>query len=348
MKWIVGYQMREDDGFLSSLLSHAKDIREVYFSWGDLPNGRRALSDAQESTLFEQQLRQREDLTRLSRAGISMNLLFNGNCYGRDSQSRAFFHKIGNTVDYIRRAFGLASVTTSSPLIARFVRENFEGIDVRASVNMEIGSPEGASYVAKYFDSLYVKRECNRSFAALRKMKAWCEANGKEMYLLANSGCLNFCSAHTFHDNLVAHEAEIAQMDNGYDFRGVCWEFLDARENKSALLTRTNFIRPEDVPLYEEFTSAMKLATRINRDPVRILESYTRGRYSGGVQALLEPDHSGVLYPRVLENGRLPKDFGKRVATCDKSCATCGYCDRAFEQACTDIGGYVYADSKND
>ena len=37
-----------------------------------------------------------------------------------------------------------------------------------------------------------------------------CDAEGKELYMLANSGCLNNCSAHVFHDNLVAHEAQIA------------------------------------------------------------------------------------------------------------------------------------------
>ena len=29
-----------------------------------------------------------------------------------------------------------------------------------------------------------------------------------------NSGCLNNCSVHVFHDNLVSHESEIAAMDN--------------------------------------------------------------------------------------------------------------------------------------
>jgi hypothetical protein len=136
-----------------------------------------------------------------------------------------------NLIDYISREYVLSSVTTSSILIAKFIKSNFEDIDVRASVNMEIGSVEGMSYVSDYFDSFYVRRELNRNLPMLLRLRKWCDENGKQMYLLANSGCLNNCSAHIFHDNLVAHEAEISAMDNGYQFRGVCWDFLSDENN---------------------------------------------------------------------------------------------------------------------
>ena len=96
---------------------------------------------------------------------------------------------------------------------------------------MEIGSTEGISYVSNLFDSFYVKRELNRNLNELSRLRKWCDSNGKQMYILANSGCLNNCSAHIFHDNLVAHEAEISAMDNGYQFNGICWEFLSDRNN---------------------------------------------------------------------------------------------------------------------
>ena len=102
---------------------------------------------------------------------------------------------------------------------------------MRASVNMEIGTIEGMSYVSKLFDSFYIRRELNKNLPMLLKLRKWCNDHGKEMYLLANSGCLNNCSAHIFHDNLVAHEAEISAMDNGYQFRGVCWDFLSDKKN---------------------------------------------------------------------------------------------------------------------
>ena len=221
MKYIVGLPVSENSAFIDNVIKKREHIKEVYFSFGDSPSGRSALSSVSNMTPFEAEMHQATALRKLCDSGVGLNLLFNANCYGRDAQSRAFFGRVGDLVDYIAREYKLLSVTTSSPLIAKFIKENFDGIDVRASVNMEIGTVEGISYVADYFDSFYVRRELNRNLPMLLKLRKWCDDNGKEMYLLANSGCLNNCSAHVFHDNLVAHESEISAIDNGYQFRGV-------------------------------------------------------------------------------------------------------------------------------
>ena len=119
--------------------------------------------------------------------------------------------------------------------------------------------------------------------------------------LLANSGCLNNCSSHNFHDNLVAHEDEISKMDNAYNFGGICKEFLKNPNNYEKLVDRTNFIRPEDIHLYEGYFVAAKLATRVHSNPNIVLKSYINQKYSGDILRLLEPAHS--IYPYVLENG---------------------------------------------
>jgi len=224
MKFMVGLQNRNDD-FLQSIIQNKEHIYEVYFSWGDFPNGRNNQIEHEMYTSWEMQKWQIDALAKLKEHSIALNLLFNANCYGKFSQSRAFFNKIGNTVDYIKSEFGLQSVTTTSPLIAKFLKNNFQDLDVRASVNMEIGTIQGMEYISEYFDSYYIKREYNRDFETIATLKSWCDENGKKLFMLANSGCLNFCSAHNFHDNLVAHESQIAQMDNAYQFGGICHEY---------------------------------------------------------------------------------------------------------------------------
>ena len=132
-------------------------------------------------------------------------------------------------------------------------------------------------------------------------LHSWCDQNGKTLHILANSGCLNHCSAHIFHDNLVAHEQEIAKMDNAYQFSGICRDYLkDPRHHKS-LIEDTSFIRPEDVQKYEPYFDSIKLATRVHRCPEMVLQTYIRARYSGNILELLEPAHS--IYPYVVENG---------------------------------------------
>ena len=300
MKYTVGLQYA-NDAFLNCIIENKEHIHEVYFAWGDFPNGRSNQLQNAHFTPWELQQRQIECLRALSSEGIKLNLLFNANCYGAESQSRAFFERIGTTMDYIDRSFGLHSVTTTSPLIAKFVKNNFPEVATRASVNMEIGTVQGMDYLAQYFDGYYMKREHNRDLKTVAHLSDWCKANGKSLHMLANSGCLNHCSAHNFHDNLVAHESEIAKMDNAYNFGGICHEYLKDPAHHKSLIEDTNFIRPEDIGKYEPYFEAVKLATRVHRSPESVLRSYIRGSYSGDILRLLEPAHS--IYPYVVENG---------------------------------------------
>ncbi len=302
MKFSVGYRVRADENFVQEIIERKQSVYEVYCSWGTFPSGRNDQTRSAGLTAWEAQAKQISDLETLAKAGIKLNLLFNANCYGELAQSRALFNQVGETLDYASK-FNLSSVTTTSPLIAKFIKQNFEGLDVRASVNMKIGTIHGMEYVAEYFDSYYVQREKNRDFGVLKELRKWCDENGKQMYLLANSGCLNDCSAHTFHDNLVAHEKEIAKMDNGYSFESVCRKYIGKEGNREWLLSGTSYIRPEDVSLYEGLTPAMKLATRVHKNPIRILRAYIdNAKFVGNLTELLEPDHSGTIYPYVLEN----------------------------------------------
>ena len=301
MKYMVGYQIMLDDNFIDQIIQYKEHIYEVYFAWGDIANGRNNQLIMDGLMPHQAQNKQIADLKKLSNNGIKFNLLLNGNCYGRDSQSRAFFTKIGNVTDYIVNEFGLDSITTTSPLIAKFIKNNFRDLEVRASVNMKIGTVEGMDYISGYFDGYYMQREFNRDFDRIMELKSWCDIHNKKLYILANSGCLNNCSAQTFHDNLVAHETEIAAMDNAYEFRGMCNEYLSNPDHYKALIENTNFIRPEDMYLYDDYFVAAKLATRVSKHPANILRSYIKGRYSGNILDILEPAHS--IYPYVLENG---------------------------------------------
>ena len=292
MRFAVGYQPLPT--WIDAIVENRASVAEVYFSFGKTPSGRMAVADED---------RQLEDLGRIADAGIALGLLFNANCYGARALSKAFFAEIGETVDRFASDGALKSVTTTSPLVAKFVKDNFPGIATRASVNMEIGTVEGMEYLADVFDGFYLKRELNRDLDAVRRIGNWCAAEGKSLYVLANSGCLNFCSSHVFHDNLVAHEQELARFDNGYAYRGTCWHWLAKPENRAKWMERTNWIAPEDVGRYEGLCAAMKLATRCNVNPVRVLASYVSGSHVGDIRDLLEPNHAAMWRGRLKGEG---------------------------------------------
>ena len=326
MKLFVGYQMCATDVFLNSILAHKDQIGEVYFSWDTMPSGRSIVGLQRDLHPWEASQRQREELKQIAEAGIGLNLLLNANCYGARSLERSFYQSTGDLIYYLQQEMNLVSVTTTSPVIGRFVRQNFENLEVRASVNMEIGTPEGMDYLADSFDSYYLKRELNRDMAALRRLRRHCNEKGKGLHMLANSGCLNNCSARQFHDNLVAHEQEVARMDNAFTFHSACRSYLGKGSNRQNLLRLSNWVRPEDLHHYEGLIDGVKIATRTSPNPTAILEAYTRRRYSGNVLDLLEPNYAGLFYPEVLNNSAFPPEYFDIRHNCSKNCGDCGYC----------------------
>ena len=333
MNLIVGYQTQPDDRLVKAIVAHRDAVGEVYFAWPGIANGRNTVALREGMTEWEQLERQIADLEALSAAGLRFNLLLNGNCYGRASLSRAFYTKIGDLTDWIEARFGLASITTASPVIARFIRDNFPDIEVRASVNMEIGTREGVEYLADVMDGFYVKRELNRHITEVRAFADFCHRLGKKVYLLANSGCLNHCSCRTFHDNLVSHEAELMQMDNAFAFEGQCRTFLSKGDARRRLIQLSNWIMPRDLPRYEGVVDGFKLATRVSANPELIVYAYASGRFSGNLLQLTEPDFSGLYRPAILSADRMPGDFFEVTSACGRDCDACGYCLDAFDGA---------------
>lgn len=325
MRFSIGYQTNEQ--LKKSILRHPDVIREVYFPWGKFPTGRGVFAG------FEAQKQLEMDLRDYMDAGLSLNWLLNGNCFGRYAQSRILFQEIGDQAQYLINRFSLTSMTTASPLIARFLKNNFPKLEIRASVNMEIGTPEGVEYLLPWFDGFYLKREYNYDLVRLKQMRKFTLDHGKKLYLLANSGCLNYCSARTFHDNLVAHQHEIAEMDNALDFHGVCHLFLNDPANRTRLLEHTSFIRPEDASEFEPYCDGLKLATRTNRNPTDVTEAYAAASWHGNILDLTEPAFSGHFYPEILANDRIPATWLKHRLRCRKNCDRCDYCARIQKQA---------------
>ncbi len=342
MKFTVGYQADEKCLFTDEIIKSREHISEVYFAYGNFPNGRHSAERSFFLTPEQARERQLSDLERISGAGIALNLLLNANCYGERSLERSFYEEIGYTVDYLDGLFGLSSLTTTSPIIAKFIKSNFEKIKVRASVNMDINGAKSMDFIKDYFDSFYLRREYNRNFDEIVRARKWCDDNGKGLYMLANSGCLSFCPLHNFHDNLVAHEEEIAKRDNAFEFHSICRERMSGKEYMHSLICDTSFVRPEDIYLYEGFFDGAKLATRVNPRPVQVLRAYLGRSFSGNLAELLEPDHSKELYPYALENSKLPKDFGEKLLHCGGDCDACGYCKAAFDDALIDMSDFVY------
>ena len=329
----VGYQFCKDSRWIDSIIHFRERIHEVFFSIVGVPNGRTGIPlFAGKFSLEEQKEKLHLDLTKLNDAGLKFNILYNASCYGKDGQSSVFFDNVVKEVEYYRTHFNLESVTTTSPFIAEVIKRNFPTLLTRASINMGISSILAMDYVSNVFDGFYLKQEHNRNISLIRKVKKWCDENGKQLFMLANSGCLNDCAIHFFHNNLAAHSDEISNVDKRYPIRG-CRDYLSRPGKMFSIVRDGNWIRPEDLHLYDGLFTSVKLATRINKCPEKILEAYINGHYSGSIMDLMEPDHSYVMTGKILDNNLFPQDFGEHTGFCSKNCDACSYCKTVFEQA---------------
>ena len=309
IRFSAGYQPpgQAGESFPDIVEDYRESIAEVYFPWPGMPTGRAPIGGRGAREILER------DLRRLKALGVKLNLLLNAGCHGADAISRALADRVRSVVGRLAGSIGLDVVTTASPFIARVVKRAFPDIEVRASVNMRTGTVESLEYLAELFDAFHVQREYNRDLGRLTLLKTWADSRGRRLQILANSGCLPFCSGQAFHDNLVAHGKGVAAKEPADTWNPhLCWNHYRERRNWIVFL-RSTWVRPEDTHGYAPLFPVMKLATRAHDNPRAVIHAYATGRFYGNLPDLLEPGHGPLFAPFIFDNARFPPDWFTRV-----------------------------------
>jgi collagenase-like PrtC family protease len=309
--------------FCETVGEYHEHIEEVYFAAPGTPSGRSPACEDGEIWA---------NLAGLRSLGVKFDLLLNANCYGARAASQELADDVCRTLDTARERCGVDTVTTTSPFVADGLRRNDPELELRASVNMRIGTVQAMEMFADLFDGFYVQRDFNRDLPRLAELRKWTHDRGKKLCILANSGCLAFCPGQTFHDNLVAHEPELQNTPGLRHELLACRRFLSDRNNWRAILAAT-WIRPEDIPQYEHLADVAKLATRMHHNPRIVIAAYARRRFRGNLLDLLEPGYGDQLRGARVDARALPADWFDRTTSCRRDCDTCGYCRDVLEGA---------------
>ena len=313
--------------FVEACTPHVGRIREVFFAWPGVLSCRPAPD-------FTDEVRARmmAVLCWCKANGILLDTLFNCNCYGDIAISPELADLVTRTLGDMD-AVGLFPdiMTTTSPFIATVLRQRFPQVKIRFSVNMRIHGTLGFEPVMELFDSFYASREHHRDLAWLAKLGAWSRAPGKVLGMQVNSGCLRQCPFQTFHDNLHGHN-RLAQSKVGeqFDFSVFRCKTNYERGNYEDFL-RATWIRPEDLPLYEEHVEIVKLATRRHAHPVEVLNAYATYAYDGNLADLMDPVHT---FPKAFDNKAFdttPLWPEVRGCTQANDCTHCGKCTKLLE-----------------
>ena len=317
----VGHFLNAD--FQGACARHLGRIRETFFAWPGVLSCRPAPD-------FTPEVRARmvADLKWARENGILLDTLFNCNCYGDIAIS-------GELADFAERVLGEMDaeglfpdiVTTTSPFLATIFRRRFPSLKLRLSVNMRVHGTVGLEPIMDLFDSFYASRERHRELDWLAALSKWAKENGKILGMQANSGCIRQCPFRQFHDNMHGHN-RIAQSKEGEKFGFsvfLCKENY-ARGRYEDFL-RSTWIRPEDLPEYEELVDVVKLATRRHPHPVEILDAYATYSHDGNLADLMDACHS---FPKSFDNRSFDgcPELWREVRGCKSAndCAHCGRC----------------------
>lgn len=341
IRYSVGFQPSGAEPFSEIVRVYRNSVSEVFFSWPQVGSGRGNIALNSGYADWTVQSRMEQQLKEIKGMGIKLDLLFNSNCYGGYSLSQKLASTVCSVIEYLAQiGCSVDIVTTTSPAIAHTVKKYFPDIELRASVNMKIGTVKGMEYLSDLFDSFHVQRDYNRDMRHLQHLKQWADANNKKLVLLANSGCFVNCSGQIFHDNNVSHESEISEVKNLDDFNPyVCWRQLLDEKNWVKLLQNT-WIRPEDIHHYEGLFDTVKLATRIHERPGLVIDAYAKRRFAGNTLDLFEPTFSGALAPFIIDNTAFPKNWFKKTTECDKMCHKCNYCEEVLKRVLMNTGDF--------
>ena len=330
IRYSVGYRLPDlYDNIADIVTENADGIDEVYFAMPGKASGRSPVGLYEGITAEQAAPYVYHDLQRIRSAGVRLTLLHNAACYGAEAASKTLANRTIEETGQMVEKLGITAVTTTSPYLAKTLKSAFPALEIRASVNMRIGTVEAMEVLQDFFDGFYMQREYNRSPAHIRRLRKWCDDHGKRLYMLVNSGCLRWCPFQSFHDNMVAHEAQSDLSDYGMEVSSYCRSWMRSTEHYLDFV-RATWIRPEDMPNYAGLFDGYKLATRLHPNPRRVIESYIRGSFMGSVTELTEPGFQhGNVY---LDNTLFPKDWFEKTSDCSHECENCGYCKAVMEK----------------
>ena len=332
-KFAVGHYLTaepDDPASFSELARRfAPRLREVYFPWPGLANGR-----SHDVDLPNEKERITADLKYCREHGMKLDLLANAICYGEKACTEEQRLQITGIIRNLGKS-GLYPeiVTTTSPYVARLVKREFPDIEVRASVNMEVRNTLALEYLAPLFDSFYICRDVQRDLPTFRKFAAWCKDHGKQLCMLVNSGCVRNCPWHVFHQTLhVQNFSRIFTEMYAQNCRFVCASLYQKKQYAEYL--RCSWIRPEDVHVFEPDLETVKLSTRDTLFPLKIAEAYLNGSFDGNLLHLMDQTHVHKFRPYRIDNKSFPAGWVTSgiAGKCADNCVHCGKCEQVLEQ----------------
>ena len=222
------------------------------------------------------------------REDLQFNYLLNAACLGNREFDRGWQRDLRRLLDWLAE-LGVETVTVSLPFLLETVKRNYPQFRVKVGVFAKISTPQQAAHWERLgADCLTLESfSVNRVFARLRALRA---AVACELQLLANSNCLQSCPFSPYHMVGLSHASRPGRGRFFVDYCLLRCSTLKLAE--PANYVRSEWIRPEDLHLYEEIGyDSFKLVERGAPSEVLLtrVQAYAARRYDGNLLDLIQP-----------------------------------------------------------
>lgn len=220
--------------------------------------------------------------------GIEFNYLLNASAMGNTEFSREGQRKMESMLDWLSE-IGVDSLTVANVYFLRLIKRRYPHLKVRVSSHRFTDTPRKVRFWVENGADYIVVSEVNihREFEILKAMKR--AAGQVELQLIVNNWCRTDCAIAGNH--AVGLSAASQSKNNGFplDYCSVVCNAIRLREPVNYL--RANWIRPEDIGLYEELGyENFKIVER--NTPTQILldrtKAYAERRYDGNLLDLVQ------------------------------------------------------------
>lgn len=266
--------------------------------------------------------------------GIEFNYTFNASCLGNIEFTKSGFESVNHFLGSLWDA-GVRRLTVTLPQLILLVQDSGYPFEIKLSTICQVNSPDKAAFWKRQgIDRIVIDEDITRDFRRIRQIS---QIVGDGVEIIANSACLKNCPYKMFHYNHESH-FPIVNQDEQKFYERRC--FLNKADDWTNPI-RLNWIRPEDLGYYESVgVRRFKIQGRqavLEGDPLRTVEAYMRGSYSGDLFGLINmfmPYIAKNTYQPYVDNSKLEgfiAPFYNDPNHCTGDCDKCGYCEAFAE-----------------
>jgi collagenase-like PrtC family protease len=226
-------------------------------------------------------------------AGIRFNYILNAPCLNSQEFTRTGRARIHALLNWLVK-IGVDKVTVTIPYLLLMIKNKHSSLDVCVSVFAGVDSLEKALFWQGIGadEITLLQTALNRNFGQLKLIRKNIKC---KLRLLGNTGCLYHCPLIAYHGLISSHASQKEHSRKAgftYDYCSLFCRYLRLLEPGKFI--SSNWIRPEDLPIYEEIgIDGIKLVDRrcSTEQLIKIATAYSKTHYEGNFVELLPMFH---------------------------------------------------------